>query len=264
MTARRIGLIGWGAIATDVADGLVARGYAVTVLCRSGTGDRAMPAGAAQVADLPALLAATPDLVVETASQDAVRHLVPLCLDAGHAVLISSVGALTDAGLLAMLKETAERRGTHVVLPAGAIGGLDYVRAARHADDAVIVYESRKPVDAWRDELRALGVDPASLDAPLTLYEGDARGAASRYPANLNVAATLALAGRGFEGTQVRVVVDPAVDRNTHTITVESELGTMAISLANRPALTNPKSSMVVSRSILAATEQYFSSVKML
>jgi len=264
MTARRIGLIGWGAIATDVADGLIAQGFPVTVLCRSGAGDRTMPAGAVQVGDLPALLASDPALIVETASQDAVRHLVPLCLDAGRAVLISSVGALTDAGLLAMLQATAEQRGTHIILPAGAIGALDYVRAARHAADASVVYESRKPVGAWREELRALGVDPDSLDAPLTLYEGDARGAASRYPANLNVAATLALAGRGFEGTQVRVVVDPAVARNTHTITVESELGTMTISLSNRPAVTNPKSSMVVSRSILAAVEQYFSRVKML
>ncbi len=263
MSGRRVGLIGWGAIATDVARGLVARGHAVVVLARTPRSD-STPVVETVVRSTPDLIASAPDLIVEAASQAAVREIVPDCLAAGFPVIVSSVGALADEQLFGRLRAAAIGGRSELILPSGAIGALDYVRAARDEVATEVTYESRKPVAAWADELALLGIDGAALTAPHVLYEGNARTAAARYPANLNVAATLALAGQGFERTRVRVVVDPAATGNSHTIAAEGPLGRMQISIANKAAPSNPKSSLIVSRSILAAVDQVFSPIKML
>jgi aspartate dehydrogenase len=223
-----------------------------------------MPLAEAIVRSTEDLVASLPDVIVEAASQAAVREIVPDCLVAGRTVIVSSVGALSDEALFQRLRDAAIRGRADLILPSGAIGALDYARAARDEAATEVTYESRKPVAAWADELAQLGIDAGSLSAPHVLYEGDARTAAARYPANLNVAATLALAGQGFERTRVRVVVDPAATGNSHTIAVDGPLGRMQISIANKAAPSNPKSSLIVSRSILAAVDQVFSPVKML
>jgi aspartate dehydrogenase len=263
VSGRRVGLIGWGAIANDVARGLASRGHAVVVFARTPRSDGSSMANSV-VRSTPDLIAAAPDLIVEAASQTAVREIVPDCLAAGRPVIVSSVGALADEHLFERLRAVAIGGRTELILPSGAIGALDYVRAARDEAATEVTYESRKPVAAWTDELALLGIDGGALTAPHVLYEGNARTAAARYPANLNVAATLALAGAGFERTRVRVVVDPAAQGNSHSIAVEGPLGRMQISIANKAAPSNPKSSLIVSRSILAAVDQVFSPVKML
>ena len=98
----------------------------------------------------------------------------------------------------------------------------------------------------------------------MTLFAGDAREAAARYPQNLNVAAALALAGQGFEATGVEVICDPAASGNTHVVMADSEFGTMRLSIVNTPSPANPKTSWIVGRSLMAAIEQYFSPVVML
>ena len=204
-----------------------------------------------------------PDLVVEAAGAGAVREHGAACLALGVPLLLSSVGALHDEALRAELVRAAERAGTRIYLPSGALAGLDYVRAARGARDARIRYESRKPPAAWADELDRLG-HPAVPSAPLTLFRGHAREAASRYPQNLNVAATLALAGTGFEATEVAVVIDPEAGGNTHRVSVESEYGHLDATISNRPSPDNPKTSWIVGRSLLAAVEQHFATVMLL
>ena len=120
------------------------------------------------------------------------------------------------------------------------------------------------PPAAWSAELRALGHDPARLAQPLTLFAGTAREAAAAYPQNLNVAAALALAGPGFEATEVEVVCDPAAAGNEHVVMSESEFGAMSLTIRNRPSPANPKSSWIVGQSLLAAIDQHFSPVVML
>src|SRR5699024_11913727 len=111
-----------------------------------------------------------------------------------------------------------------------------------------VVYESRKPVAAWKDELQNLGHDPDTLASEVELYSGDAQTAAQRYPKNLNVAATLAVAGVGMEATQVRVVADPAVQHNQHTIRVISPFGALQTRLVNQPSPSNPNTSWIVAQ----------------
>lgn len=268
MRARRIVLIGYGAIAGDVAAALGAAtppGYRLAALLRPGSASaERLPQGVSLLDGLDAVAAFAPDLVIEVAGHGAVRESVPACLALGLPVLISSIGALHDDALLADLVAAARRGGGRLLLASGALGGLDYVRAVRHAERLELRYESRKPPAAWAAELRALGQDPAALSAPLTLFSGTAREAAARYPQNLNVAAALALAGPGFEATGVDVVCDPAATGNTHVVRAQSEFGTLSLEIANRPSPTNPKSSWIVAQTLLAAVDQHFSPVVML
>ena len=268
MKPRRIAIIGFGAIGSDLAVALLERGielYRLGILLDPASTSRdRVPAGCTLLFSIEELREFQPHLVVEAAGHAAVRTHVPACLGLGFSVVITSVGALHDPVLMEGLIALAEGSGGRIILPSGALGGLDYVRATRGAAGLGIRYESRKPPEAWRDELTRLGYDADHLEEEVVLYQGTARGAASAYPSNLNVAATLALAGPGFEATEVAVVVDPKAKGNTHSITGESELGTVRIEIANRPSPRNPKSSWIVSRSLLAAVEQHFSPVVML
>ena len=265
MDNKRLAVIGHGAIARDVMAEISARftGYRLAVLHRSEQSDRVLD-GIKHVATLDEVLAWKPDLVIEAAGHDAVLAYVPLCLERGVPVLLSSVGALHDDALFEHLIAQAVRGQTRLVLPSGAIGGLDYVRASQWTEQTVITYESRKPLKAWQDELQARGYDLAGIDQPGLLFEGSAREAARLYPSNLNVAATLALAGIGMDNTQVRVMADPFISGNQHHIHVQSDHGTMSVQFANEPSRLNPKSSRIVAKSIVAAVKQYFSPTQFL
>ena len=262
---RRVAIIGYGAIGHALAAGLRARGgTAVAVVLRPGSARASeVEPDVETVSDLEGLAAFRPAIVVEAAGAGAVREWGPAALALGVPLLISSVGALGEDGLRAALVEAARAAGTRLYLPSGALAGLDYVRASRGAGDLRVRYESRKPAAAWADELRRLGHPERPAEA-LSLFEGSAREAAARYPANLNVAATLALAGIGFEETEVSVVVDPEAHGNTHRVDVTSELGRLTLSVVNRPSSDNPKTSGIVSRSLLAALEQHFSTIQLL
>ena len=265
MSARRILLIGYGAIAAELADALRQRGHTVATLLRAASRSRdRVPDDVAIVTSVQGAAAFAPELVVEAAGHAAVREVVPDCLSRGFPVLISSIGALHDKLLFEQLADIAGSHGGRLLLASGALGALDYIRAVSAADRLCVAYESRKPPAAWAAELRVLGHDPDALASEVVLFEGTAREAAAAYPQNLNVAAALAFAGPGFDQTRVAVICDPAARGNTHAVKAESEYGTMAITIANRPSPANPKSSWIVSRSLLAAIEQYFSPVAML
>lgn len=177
-------------------------------------------------------------LVVEAASQKAVAQLVS-CLR--HCdIMIMSVGALADDKVLAALLETAKKHKRKIHIPSGAIGGTDAISAVGGKLE-MIMLETTKP--------------PASLgrgDAVRTaIFEGSAREACRLYPQNVNVSATLSLAGIGFDKTIVRIVSDPAAKANTHRIFVESEAGKMKFEFENVPSEENPKTSALALLSAL-------------
>ncbi|WP_457939856.1 aspartate dehydrogenase [Mesorhizobium sp. 10J20-29] len=268
MTQRRILVIGYGAIAAELVSTLrdpAIFGARVGVMLRPGSPSQAkVPDGVDVIESTVEVAAFGPDLVVEAAGHSAVRESVPGLLALGLPVLVSSIGALHDDDLVKRLSDTAEAHGGKLVLASGALGALDYIRAARSSGALDVTYESRKPPAAWAGDLKALGHDPKTLAVPVTLFEGTAREAAAAYPQNLNVAAALALAGPGFDGVRVRVVCDPEARGNTHVVTASSEFGTMRIEIANRPSPANPKSSWIVAHSLSAAIRQHFSPIQML
>src|SRR5207248_8983203 len=114
-------------------------------------------------------------------------------------------------------------------------------------------YRSRKPPAAWRGSPAEEAVDLGSLTARTVLYRGSAGEAALRYPQNANVAAALALAGLGFEATEVELVADPDAPGNVHEIDAEGAAGRFAIQLQGKPARSNPKTSALTAMSVARA-----------
>ena len=205
------------------------------------------------VESLDALLARRPKLVAEVAGQSAVAEYGEAVLRRGIDLLIISVGALADPALLARLKAAAEAGGSRILLPAGAIGGIDAVAAMRVAGLTSVRYRSRKPPAAWRGSPAEQIADLGSLTQRTVLYRGTAGEAALRFPQNANVAAALALAGLGFDATEVELVADPDAPGNVHEIEAEGAAGRFAIQLQGKPSRSNPKTSALAAMSVARA-----------
>ncbi|MBZ9677894.1 aspartate dehydrogenase [Mesorhizobium sp. ES1-1] len=247
-----IGLIGYGAIAHDIVRVFPADAVRWVALLREGARP-GLPGHVRAVTRLDALIDARPTAVVEAAGQQAVAACVPALLEAGIPTLIASVGALSDPALAARLSEAARIGGARLVLPSGALGGLDYLRAIAVLPDARVRYTSRKPPAAWAAELAAAGLTVD--DRAIVLFEGTPSEAAGRYPKNLNAAFAVAMAA-GAEKVTVLVIADPAASGNTHEIEVESAAGTASFHLVNAPSPDNPKTSALTALSIVAALRE--------
>jgi len=253
-----VGLIGYGGIARDVAAALREAGDRVTIagaLCRPGRADKARAAlpGIAIVESLDALLECKPRIVAEVAGQQAVAEHGTQVLRRGFDLLVISVGALADAALLKSLRSAAQDGNAHILLPAGAIGGIDAIAAMRAGGLHLVRYRSRKPPAAWRGSPAEKVADLGALTARTVLYRGNAGEAALLYPQNANVAAAIALAGLGFEATEVELVADPEAPGNVHEIEVEGAAGRFVIQLQGKPSRSNPKTSALAALSVARA-----------
>src|SRR6185437_12838217 len=251
--ALRVGLIGLGALGGEIVRIFSECHPAVrfSALVRS---KRPLPAAYARVVrtmtGVEDLLADAPSVVIEVAGHEAVAKHVPSLLSAGIPVIVASIGALFDEHLMQRMMQAEGRRG-RLVLPSGAIGGLDYLRAlALVPAGARVIYTSRKPPAAWSAELLALHIDPDGLEKEEVLFTGSAHEAAQRFPRNLNVAMSIALACGGLHALEVHVIADPKVTVNTHEIKALSALGFVEMRFANSPSPGNPKSSLVTAYSL--------------
>ena len=255
---RTVGLIGYGGIAQDALAALRSERSGIRivgVLARPGRADAARErlCGVEIVETLEELLARGPDMVAEVAGQDAVAQYGETVLRRGCDLLLISVGALAQAALFDRLKAAAEAGGSRMVLPAGAIGGIDALAAMRLGGLSSVRYRSRKPPAAWRGSPAEKVVDLDKLTKAALLYAGSAREAALLYPQNANVAAAVALAGLGFEATQVELIADPDAPGNVHEIEGEGSAGRFAITLTGKPSRSNPKTSALAALSVARA-----------
>ncbi|HEY0424943.1 MAG TPA: aspartate dehydrogenase domain-containing protein, partial [Rhodopila sp.] len=152
------------------------------------------------------------------------------------------------------LAKLARQTGARIVVPTGALLGLDAVRAAAEGPIESISIETRKPPMGLigAPYLEKHGIDVMDLIQPLLVFEGNALDAAAGFPANVNVAAALALAGIGPIRTQVRIWADPGISRNIHTITVEAEAARFTMTIENVPSVENPKTGKLTALSLLA------------
>jgi aspartate dehydrogenase len=255
-----VALIGYGGIARDVVTALRAAGpdeavHIAGALARPGRAEqaRAALADVAIVETLDALLSHDPDVVAEVAGQQAVAEHGEAVLRQGFDCLVISVGALADPKLFARLKAAAEHGDSRLLLPAGAIGGIDAIAAMRVAGLTKVTYRSRKPPAAWRGSPAEKVADLDSLKERTVLYRGTAGEAALLYPQNANVAAAVALAGLGFDATEVELVADPDAPGNVHEIEAEGAAGKFAIQLQGKPSRSNPKTSALAAMSVARA-----------
>ena len=254
MTA--VGLIGCGGIAQDVLAALrasPANGVSIIgALARPGRGEaaRAKLCEIDVVEALDDLLARGPALVAEVAGQSAVAEHGDVVLRSGVDCLVISVGALADPALLARLQSAAQNGNSRILLPAG---GIDAIAAMRVAGLTSVRYRSRKPPAAWRGSPAEDLVDLDQLTRRTVLYKGTAGEAALLYPQNANVAAAVALAGLGFDATEVELVADPDAPGNIHEIEAEGVAGRFAIQLQGKASRTNPKTSALAALSVARA-----------
>ncbi len=254
---KRVGIIGCGTIGSQLAFAVdagqvknaalvslfdIVKGSAQSLSSKLASAPRAYD-------DFDAFISHECDIVVEAASQDAARKFSERVLDAGRDLLIMSVGVLADGQLLASLQSSKGK----IYVPTGAIAGIDAVRAVRRLLDSVTLTTTKSPkalVGAPFFESSDIKLD--AIRERTIIYEGPAADAVKKFPANVNVAAVLSLAGIGFDRTRVRIVADPAITTNQHEIAATGSFGAFRFMVNNEPSPGNPKTSYLA---VLSAIE---------
>jgi aspartate dehydrogenase len=199
-----------------------------------------------------------PDLVVECAGHAVVKAILPPLLEQGIDVILVSVGALSDDGVRARLEHASSLGKARLITVSGAIGALDALQAARMAGLSEVKYVGRKPPQAWRGTAAEDLVDLDHIVVPTLIYQGSASESARRFPQNANVTAAVALAGIGFDDTQVSLIADPTVTTNVHELSVTGAFGHFRIHFENKPLPDNPKTSWLAALSIESELKRYF------
>ena len=197
------------------------------------------------------VLAEHADVVVECAPAALFDEIAEPAVEAGRILVPASVGALLDRpGLI----ERAGVTGARILVPTGALLGLDAVRAAAEGDIHSVTMETRKPPSglAGAPYLEERGISLDGLTEPLRVFTGSARDGARGFPANVNVAAALSLAGIGAERTRLEIWADPGVTRNTHLIRVDADSARFEMKIENVPTEENPRTGRITAPSILA------------
>jgi aspartate dehydrogenase len=192
------------------------------------------------------------DIVVECAPAVLLREIAEPALAHGRMLMVLSCGALLDNFDLV---ELARRHGGRILVPTGALLGLDAVAAAAEGGISSVHMITRKPPGGLKGApyLEAHRIDIEKLLQPKRVFAGTAREAARGFPANVNVAAALALAGIGPERTTVEIWADPVITRNIHKIEVEAEAARFSLQIENLPSAENPKTGRLTPLSVVAA-----------
>src|SRR3981081_921762 len=190
------------------------------------------------------------DILIECAPSKLVRSIVAPFVSSGKTAIVLSAGALLENEDLI---ELAKQNGGQIVVPTGALIGLAAVTAAAEGKILSVRMETRKPVTglAGAPYLVENNIDIERITEPLKIFDGTAREAAKGFPANLNVAVALSLAGIGPDRTKLEIWADPTLTRNTHRIEVESDSARFSMSIENIPS-ENPRTGLITDISVIA------------
>ncbi len=252
----RIAIAGLGAIGLKVAQALDAGLPGLTLVAVAGRDKSKTAAQAAALRCAPAVLelsalADAADVIVDCAPSASFATLATDVVDAGRMLMTVNAGALLrHLGLVARAQTT----GARIVVPTGALLGLDAVRAAAEGKIERITMITRKPPGGLDGApyLVEHGISLAGLTEAKCVFEGNAVEGARGFPANVNVAAALGLAGIGPERTRLQIWADPAVDRNTHSIEVEADSARFSLRIENVPSEENPRTGKITALSVIA------------
>ncbi len=255
----RVGLIGLGAVGQSVIQLLNQHAAGeisvVAALVRDQSRVRET-SGANLVTCLDGLMDARPEVVIEAGGHEALRALGPRILRAQCELIMISVGALADPALEQEIICAAGEGDVRARVVSGAIGGLDALTAAALGGLTAVTHTTRKPASTLLSD-----ADAANLSESRELFRGTAREAALKFPESVNVAAAVSLAGIGFDRTLVRVVADPAIDRNQHEVYAEGVFGTLRVMIGNVPSEANARTARLVAMSAVSALLQRRSSI---
>jgi aspartate dehydrogenase len=196
-------------------------------------------------------LADSADVVVECAPSARFAEVAYPAIDKGRIFMPLSVGQLLNH---MQLVERARATGARIVVPTGALAGLDAIRALAEGGMADIRILTRKPPKSLERAPFVVEnkISLEKLAQPLKLFDGSAREAIKGFPANVNVAVALSLAGVGPDATRIEIWADPAVTRNTHTISARSDISDLTITIENSPSLENPATGSITPLSAIA------------
>ena len=197
------------------------------------------------------------ELVVEAASQDAVRNDAVSILQNKKDMMIMSAGALLDESIFEVISDACRDFGKTVYLPSGAIAGLDALKSVRDELESIVLVTTKNP-NSLKDApfFDSSDIDPEKISEPTVLFDGTAKEAVSLFPKNVNVSALLSLVGLGGDNTSVRVVADPNTDKNMHEISANGKFGNMKIIVENVPDSMNPKTSRLATLSAVELLRQ--------
>lgn len=254
----KVGIAGLGAIGLKVARTIDVGG--IPGLTLAAVSVRDMDKATRNLAGLTtrpqltslAALAQIADVIVECIPARHFRDVAEPAVAAGKVFMPLSVGALLDHFDLVDL---AHKTGARIIVPSGAILGLDAIRAVAEGDVSSVTILTRKPPSGLEGAplLVERGLSVAEIKEPLRVFAGSAREAIKGFPANVNVAVAVSLAGIGPDRTRIEVWADPNVTRNTHTILVKSDSSDLTMTIENIPSKENPRTGTITALSVIAA-----------
>ena len=185
------------------------------------------------------------DLILECASPDSVKHFAPIVLEKGIDMIVMSIGAFMDKDFYTEVLKIAKDNNAKIHLPSGAVVGLDGIKA-------VAKFGLKEVTLVTRKSPKSLGKD---IDTEEVLFEGKASDAVKEFPLNINVAATISMACN--RDIDVKIIVDPNVDRNVHEITAKGDFGEFKTITMNYPCAANPKTSMLAALSAIRLLKSF-------
>jgi len=249
----KIVLIGYGAIGQTLFDLFAAKKPPIDivgVLVREGrikATQKKLGSKVAVVDSLKALLKLKPDVVVEAASQQAVRDWGETILKKGVDFMVIATGAYGDPKLWKSHVKAAEKSGARLRLPSGAIAGLDGLLAMRLGTLTKVKYVSIKPPHAWTGTPAETDFDLPSIKEPTVIFRGTPADAGLLYPKNANLAVTVALCGAGLDHTEIELVADPTLPPGTNASRLEvvADSGEMTMHRLGRAMPDNPKTGVL-------------------
>ena len=245
----KVGIIGCGAIANIITTSIVSEDNGIDIeyffdkdIERAE--NIASLAGGVAVLDFEDMLKDV-DLVLECASPDSVKHFAPIVLERGIDMIVMSIGAFMDTDFYTDVLKIARDNNAKIHLPSGAVVGLDGIKAvAKFGLKEVSLVTRKSP--------KSLGKD---IDTEEILFEGKASDAVKEFPLNINVAATISMACN--RDIDVKIIVDPNVDRNVHEITAKGDFGEFKTITMNYPCAANPKTSMLAALSAIRLLKSF-------
>jgi aspartate dehydrogenase len=240
----RVGVFGVGTIGRQICRAVEAGIPGISLAGGTGRNQAKAEAFLASLPSRPPFLSSdeliqASDLVIECANQAALVELAPKVLGAGKDLMVLSCGGLLGRSDWV---ELAEKNRCRILVPSGAIAGLDGVKGARVGPITGVTMESRKPPRGWAGApyIEEKKIDLEAIRQETLIFEGPATEACKAFPANVNVVAALSLAGIGPERTRIRAFAVPELTRNTHQITLEGEFGRLRVTVENVPS-ENPR-----------------------
>jgi aspartate dehydrogenase len=198
------------------------------------------------------------DCMVEAVNAKNIRPIIRQALEAKRSVLCMSVGSLLNASDLFQL---ARKNHCHLLVPSGAVAGIDAVKAASLLGIDEITLTTRKPPTGFTGNpyLAQKGIDPSKITKETVIFKGNVTEAVKAFPRNINVAATLALASQCRRKILIRIIVSPEYKNNSHTIELKGKFGRITTQTDNLVCPDNPKTSYLAVLSGLQTLKQYCS-----